>query len=1083
VPGDRVREGPSQPPAHATAVRTRGARRRLPGLLSLLAVALGAAPVAAQVVTPPRFTVTSEQDTLDVGSLRWVTINANTESGQSIDFAIPNSAGDGVVLRPIIAVTRDMLSNTSDVTINGTNLELVTISVSGLDPARIIVLDIDGSGTDVIVKDVRYERGRIVIGAGTSLTYEVTGEREITTTSAIEGDGDFTKGGAGTLRFAAANTYTGLTGITGGTLVVDTNSLPGDVLVGNGARLRFDQGFDDTYASEVLGAGALEKTGAGTLTLTQDQAYSGGTTLSGGTLVIGPSSGLSASGDILISTGTLLYQAAGDATFTGSLEGTGTFDKDNGAFDLTFGDGAFTGTLLVGDGRVTDVANALQGNVSLEAPTSILEFAGAGTNAGAISGLGAVEKSGPGTVQLEGNNSYASGTTVSGGTLVVTTSSLPETPVAGDVDALLQSDTTLVFDQDFDGTFGGVAGPASLSTPGTSIIKQGTGTVTTTELIGASTISIEDGRLNVDGGDPSVMNSWGAASESVGVGAAGTLGGSGVVFSSTDPVTVDGTLAPGSPTGVLTIDGPGGDALVFQPGARLEAYLSPTDGGAAVVNGDVALGGVGVVIDPQPGAYIDDPMMPATVDVLTASAINGSCVDATPNFAFLDHSIEQDGVLAPNCGNDGSTTLTASVWGNGLDFSDFATTPNQRSVADALDTLTYAPGSDLAAIYDNFTILTVDEVNPTLDAISGEYLSQFTTTRLAIGEHFQRTLQRRVHDGLREIGSFWTVGSADLDLPGLAGPARPAPAIGAMRNLGSLLPLASSAVTVTPIEQKRKPLGLWLDGYGLIGNVDGDGNASTTNFTLWGASLGFDGEPLPGWTIGGAFGYARTDFDVSALDSEGNGNTYQTALYGGYTEPRFRAGASFRYAYTDNGGSRGLVFSDVDRVARADFGSNDYGLRVEGGASVLRWRQVTLEPALAFDWMRLSQPSFVETGGDSLDLEVEGQDLDSLVLQLGANIRARIDMDEDTAMMPEFRAFWLHEFGDVERVVRGRISGALTGGGFTVSGAELPRDAALLGIGWAASVGANAEMVLSYDAIVGSGVLQNDIALTLRYRF
>ena len=74
----------------------------------------------------------------------------------------------------------------------------------------------------------------------------------------------------------------------------------------------------------------------------------------------------------------------------------------------------------------------------------------------------------------------------------------------------------------------------------------------------------------------------------------------------------------------------------------------------------------------------------------------------------------------------------------------------------------------------------------------------------------------------------------------------------------------------------------------------------------------------------------------------------------------------------------------------------------------------------------------------------------------------------------------LHEFGDVDRVVRGRISGALTGGAFAVSGADAPRDAALLGIGWAASVGANAEMVLSYDAIVGSGFLQNDIALTLR---
>jgi outer membrane autotransporter protein len=295
--------------------------------------------------------------------------------------------------------------------------------------------------------------------------------------------------------------------------------------------------------------------------------------------------------------------------------------------------------------------------------------------------------------------------------------------------------------------------------------------------------------------------------------------------------------------------------------------------------------------------------------------------------------------------------------------------------------------------------------------------------------------------------------------------------------------MAATSVRVDPVDERRRPLGLWFDGYGLFGKVDGDGNSSTNEYTLWGASLGLDGEPAPGWTVGGAFGYARTSFDVSRLASEGSGNTFQTALYGGYTVPRFRGGAAFRYAYTDNGGSRRIVFSDIDRTAQTSFGSNDYGLRLEGGASVLRWRKLTLEPALAFDWLRLSQPAYIETGADSLNLEVEALNLDSIVLQLGANFRGRIDMDEDTVMLPELRVFWLHEFGDVDRILRGRISGATSGGAFAVAGADLPRDVALIGLGWGASLGANSELVLSWDALVGRGILQNDLTLSFRFRF
>jgi hypothetical protein len=72
-------------------------------------------------------------------------------------------------------------------------------------------------------------------------------------------------------------------------------------------------------------------------------------------------------------------------------------------------------------------------------------------------------------------------------------------------------------------------------------------------------------------------------------------------------------------------------------------------------------------------------------------------------------------------------------------------------------------------------------------------------------------------------------------------------------------------------------------------------------------------------------------------------------------------------------------------------------------------------------------------------------------LSVGARLHGRFEIDEETSMVPELRAMWLHEFGDRDRIVRGRLNGAVTGGDFRVRGAESPRDSALLGLGWAAA--------------------------------
>lgn len=54
--------------------------------------------------------------------------------------------------------------------------------------------------------------------------------------------------------------------------------------------LAFNHSVDHSFAGNIIGTGALLKKGAGVLTLTGDNTYSGGTTISTGTLQIGDGS-------------------------------------------------------------------------------------------------------------------------------------------------------------------------------------------------------------------------------------------------------------------------------------------------------------------------------------------------------------------------------------------------------------------------------------------------------------------------------------------------------------------------------------------------------------------------------------------------------------------------------------------------------------------------------------------------------------------------------------------------------------------------------------------------------------------------
>ncbi|NUP54029.1 MAG: autotransporter [Catenulispora sp.] len=243
-----------------------------------------------------------------------------------------------------------------------------------------------------------------------------------------------TKGNAVT--FATPQNYHGTTTIgSGATLLLGTGSAggdstllagaPSDAIVDNGA-LVVRNTKTPVSLSAVTGSGSLTQSGAATTTLTGATPYQGATTVTSGTLALGPGAGgIAASTGLTLTGGTFDISAAGDQTIRG-LSGS-------------------AGTVALGTHTLTVTTSA------------------ATTYGGTVSGTGGLTKAGTGTLTLTADAKTGGTWHVAQGTLALTGAKV----TTGGLN--VAAGATLMLTPPADGPALTVAGPVSLA--GTLAVK------------------------------------------------------------------------------------------------------------------------------------------------------------------------------------------------------------------------------------------------------------------------------------------------------------------------------------------------------------------------------------------------------------------------------------------------------------------------------------------------------------------------------------------------------------------------------------------------------------------------------------
>lgn len=453
-----------------------------------------------------------------------------------------------------------------------------------------------------------------------------------------------TKAGTGTQTLTGANSYTGATTISGGTLAIGgTGTLGSSTITNNatfsiaghtgglsvlnllgsgtttlGANTLTLTNASGTYSGAINGTGGLTKQGAGTYILSGTNAYTGTTTISGGTLQGTTNSFV---GSTIVDNATLAYNQAFSGTVAQNISGSGRVTVTGlGANTLTF------------------AGNLTNGGVDVIG-TSKVAFSGASSTTGVAVSVSAANA----TVSVLDNASLMSGgsATIFSNALDTTVSNLGAVASTSDIAVNLSQGGTFnngsVTDSVASATGGfiGFASGSPLATLNNYGAIRGTGldgiNAPTLNLSNFATGIVTGARFGVGGSALTVSN-------------AGLIvgSGSGVSASSTVAITNSGLIGAGTLSGATqasyTVGGNAG--IVASNGGTITNLNGGTISGGTA---SIQLTGTGYIVNLNAGSTTTGNLVAASTTGTNSYTLGGTLT----------------GGLTAGSGNDMVTLLTS----------------------------------------------------------------------------------------------------------------------------------------------------------------------------------------------------------------------------------------------------------------------------------------------------------------------------------------------------------------------------------------------------------------------------------------
>ncbi|GAA5628163.1 hypothetical protein Brsp05_03459 [Brucella sp. NBRC 12953] len=957
--------------------------------------------------------------------------------------------------------------------------------------------------------------------------------------NAITGSDGLNKTGAGTLVLNGANVYSGGTTVSAGRLSVSSDANLGAVngsLTFSGGVLElgssFDlstgrsvqlgaaggtidtNGFNSTLRRDITGNGELVKSGAGTLTLTGMNSFTGKTQIdAGGTLAlagqgrINASSGvevngtldisaaasaqiktLSGSGSVVLGSNYLgITQAAG--VFSGAITGAGGVMVTGGNQVLT-GSSTFSGTLGISEGVEVRIGNggsagSITGDIN-NWGTLVFDRSDALSYGGTITGAkGTLGVTGGGTLTLTGANSYNGNTIIDQATLMIGNGGTGGRLGYGNT--IFAGTGALVFNRNNSYSYGGALignGTIKQIGSGTTILAGDLTQFTGQTEVSAGTLQLK----SLPNGDMAVASAatidFALIKDAVYQGA---VTGNGLLRKSTNSLlTLSGDNSgfmgrTQVDAGTLVITGTFGGDYRVGTGAVLMAD-GIMKGGLSVGSGGL-LGGTGVLGD------------------LTIEKGGVHAPGHSPGTQTIDGDYINHGTLLVDVTPDVSDRLIVNgavdISGATLSLLLSPATAENWNPLNGPYTLIANQGSD--AVLGRFSTVSKNLIflNETLDYAGGDgndVTLQLKRNDVGFDDVAATRNQRNTARAIASLPSGHAVWNAIALQPddqaaraafdALSGEIHASAKSGLINDshflrdaINDRLRAAFSTTGVKPESATTTNLAAWGQALGSWGRFNGNDNAAAFDTSTGGFVTGLDTQLGEASRLGLVAGYSHLSMHAKDRSSSASAENWHLGLYGGsqFDALSLRAGAAYSFSALETSryvGIPGLTdFHDADYNASTFQIFGELGYRIDTSVAVF-------EPFANLAYVKLHTDGFSETGGAAA-LSAGSSSTETTFTTIGLRSASDFTLNQ-LAGSVNGMVGWRHAYGDLDPITRLSFEGSDS---FQMTGVAIGKNAAMLELGFDLNLAPNTTWGAAYRGQFLEGALENGFNTKLAVKF
>ncbi|WP_242108629.1 autotransporter outer membrane beta-barrel domain-containing protein [Luteimonas aquatica] len=267
----------------------------------------------------------------------------------------------------------------------------------------------------------------------------------------------------------------------------------------------------------------------------------------------------------------------------------------------------------------------------------------------------------------------------------------------------------------------------------------------------------------------------------------------------------------------------------------------------------------------------------------------------------------------------------------------------------------------------------------------------------------------------------------------------------------------------------------WVSAHGSRGRLDGDRNASRMDRRAHGLLIGADRALPDSWRVGLVAGYGRNELDVDDRGSSATVDGYTLGAYAGMRVDGLGVRFGAAYGWNEVDSTRRIDIPGLSETAKAKYDINtmqafaEVGYRIERGSA-------SIEPFLGLAYVKVENDPYRENGQAGLHGERERQD--TALATLGMRADKTFALGSATGRLHGALG-WRHA---AEEIATARHAFS-AGEAFTVAGAPLARNAAVVELGLGIQASERVTLGLDYSGQLASDARDHGLEARLEMRF